>query len=189
MINKKLILASKSPRRQQLIQGLGIPYTICTYEVDEQFPQHLQAEEIPLYLAQKKAEAYPLELNEHEVLVTADTIVWINNHVLNKPENKAEALNMLKEICATTHQVYTGVVLKNNTQHQAFFEQTEVQIKQLEESEMLHYINVYKPYDKAGGYGIQDWFGYVAVEKVNGCFYNVMGLPVSKLYQHLKQLC
>ena len=185
-MNKKIILASKSPRRQELIKGLELNYRVYTYEVDESFPKTLVAQEIALYLAEKKASAYPLPINDDEVLITADTIVWVNNHVLNKPDNETDAFKMLSEICGTTHTVYTGVCLKTSTQTIPFFESSEVTIKQLTNEEIWHYIKKYKPFDKAGSYGIQDWFGYVAVEKINGCFYNVMGLPVAKLYEKLK---
>lgn len=187
-MNKKIILASKSPRRQELIKGLELAYEVFTYEVDESFPEYLKGEEIALYLAEKKANAYPKELSNQEVLVTADTIVWVNNHVLNKPESEQEAYNMLKEICGTTHIVYTGVCIKTSTQTVPFFDSSEVTIKPLSDDEIWHYIKNYKPFDKAGSYGIQDWFGYVAVEKINGCFYNVMGLPVAKLYEKLKEI-
>lgn len=187
-MNKQIILASKSPRRQELIKGLELPYRVFTYEVDESFPNELKADEIALYLAKKKADAYPETLQPNEVLLTADTIVWINNHVLNKPENEKEAYQMLQEICGTTHSVYTGVCLKSNVDSISFVEKSDVSIKQLNDSEIWHYIKNYKPFDKAGSYGIQDWFGYIAVEKINGCFYNVMGLPVSKLYDKIKQL-
>lgn len=183
-----IVLASKSPRRQALIQGLELNFKVVTYEVDESFPQNLKAEEIAVYLAEKKANAYPHSLAEDEILITADTIVWVNDHVLNKPEHEQEAFNMLKEICGTTHEVFTGVCLKSNNQTIAFFDKSEVTIKPLSDEEIWHYIKHYKPFDKAGSYGIQDWFGYVAVEKINGCFYNVMGLPVSKIYEQLKLL-
>lgn len=186
--NKKIILASKSPRRQELIKGLELPYEVRTYEVDESFPQELQAEQIALYLAEKKANAYPLTIGKDELLITADTIVWVNDHVLNKPESPEEAFAMLKEICGTTHIVYTGVCLRTSDNIVPFFDSSEVVIKPLTDEEIMHYINNYKPFDKAGSYGIQDWFGYVAVEKINGSFYNVMGLPVGRLYDELKKI-
>ncbi len=182
----KIILASKSPRRQELIKGLELPFEVVTYEVDESFPSQLTKHEIPTYLANKKADAFPLTLNENEILLTADTIVWINNHVLNKPETEQESFEMLKEICGTTHEVFTGVCLKSNNKTVTLYDRSEVSIKQLLDDEIWHYIKNYKPFDKAGSYGIQDWFGYTAIEKINGCFYNVMGLPVNKIYDALK---
>lgn len=181
-----LILASKSPRRQELIKGLELAYTIHTYEVDESFPEHLQAHDIALHLAQKKADAYPHTLKENEVLLTADTIVWINNTVLNKPEDEADSFRMLKTICGATHQVYTGVCLKSANKTITFYDKTDVTCRELSDDDIWHYINNYKPFDKAGSYGIQDWFGYTAVERINGCFYNVMGLPVGKVFESIK---
>jgi septum formation protein len=184
----KIILASKSPRRQELIRGLELPFEVQTFEVDESFPQELKAEAIAEYLAHKKAMAYPHTLAQGEVLLTADTIVWVNDHVLNKPESEAEAFAMLSEICGTHHTVFTGVCLRSATQTLLFYDRSEVFIRQLTDDEIWHYIHTYKPFDKAGSYGIQDWFGYVAVHKIEGCFYNVMGLPVGKVYEQLKQI-
>ena len=187
-MNKKIILASKSPRRQELIKGLEMDFEVHTYEVDESFPENLKAEHIATFLAEKKAKAYPFTLNENEILLTADTIVWVNNHVLNKPESEEESFAMLKEICGTTHEVFTGVCLRTNNNLITFFERSEVVCKPISEDAIWHYIKNYKPFDKAGSYGIQDWFGYTAVEKINGCFYNVMGLPVSRVYAEIKKL-
>ncbi|MES2382203.1 MAG: Maf family nucleotide pyrophosphatase [Bacteroidota bacterium] len=186
-MNKKIILASKSPRRQELIKGLELNYEVFTYEVDETFPAELKAGNIVTYLAEKKSAAYPKPLGNDEILITADTIVWVNDHVLNKPESKQEAFAMLNEICGTTHHVYTGVCMKSNTESITFFDTSLVTINNLSDAEKCHYINNYKPFDKAGSYGIQDWFGYTAVEKIEGCFYNVMGLPVRKIYSELKK--
>ncbi|MCU0442652.1 MAG: Maf family nucleotide pyrophosphatase [Bacteroidia bacterium] len=184
----EIILASKSPRRQALIQGIEVPYRVYTYEVDESFPADLIQNEIAVYLAEKKALAYPEVLKESEVLLTADTIVWVNDHVLNKPANRAEAFQMLKEITGTKHIVFTGICLRTASTLESFYEATEVHVKPLSNDEIYHYIDTYKPYDRAGSYGIQDWFGYVAVERINGCFYNVMGLPVHAIYDKLKKL-
>lgn len=182
----QVILASKSPRRQELIKGLELNYSIHTYEVDESFPSNLKAEQIALYLAEKKAAAFPMSLKENEVLLTADTIVWLNDEVLNKPINDLDSFRMLKSICGTTHQVFTGVCLKTKNQTISFYDKTDVTCRSLNDEAIWHYIKNYKPFDKAGSYGIQDWFGYTAVECINGCFYNVMGLPVGKIYEALK---
>lgn len=187
-INKRIILASKSPRRQELIKGLELDYIIKLYEVDEDFPAHLTGGEIAMYLAGKKADAYPESLSVNDVLVTADTIVWIDGKVLNKPAGEQESFEMLKTICGKKHEVYTGVCLQTEKEKIIFSDKSEVFCRDIGEEAIWHYIKVYKPFDKAGSYGIQDWFGYTAVEKINGCFYNVMGLPVGKLYQHLKML-
>lgn len=185
MTAKKIILASKSPRRQELIRGLGLEYRIVAYEVDESFSDSLKAEEIPLYLAGKKAMEYTGEIGD-EILITADTIVWVNDHVLNKPADPEDAFRMLRTICGTTHEVYTGVCLRSSGSHLTFYERSEVTCRDLSDAEIHYYINMYKPFDKAGSYGIQDWFGYTAVERINGCFYNVMGLPVCRLYKELQ---
>ncbi|MEI6596334.1 MAG: Maf family nucleotide pyrophosphatase [Bacteroidota bacterium] len=187
-MNKKIILASKSPRRHELIKGLELEFEVHTYEVDESFPEDLKADEIATFLAEKKANAYPFIINENEILLTADTIVWVNDHVLNKPESEEESFAMLKKICGTTHEVYTGVCLRTNNNLLTFFERSEVTCKAISDEAIWHYIKNYKPFDKAGSYGIQDWFGYTAVEKINGCFYNVMGLPVSKIHEEIKKL-
>lgn len=184
----KLILASKSPRRQELIKGLGFDYSICTYDTDESFPNTLSAGEIPAYLAQKKAAHYPRILIQDEVLLTADTVVWINGKVLNKPQSEAEAIEMLNLICGNTHEVFTGICLKSNQLEKVFVEQTLVTCSSLSLEEKMYYIKNFNPFDKAGSYGIQDWFGYAAVQKINGCFYNVMGLPVHRLRQEMKAL-
>ncbi len=181
-----IVLASKSPRRQQLIKGLELEYRLVAYEIEEHFDPTLSPEKIAMSLAKKKADAYPEAIGNDEVLLTADTIVWINKQVLNKPGNEQEAFNMLKMLCGHTHEVYTGISLKSNQNESVFYECTQVTCKQLSDEEIWHYVQNYQPFDKAGAYGIQDWFGYVAVEKINGCFYNVMGLPVSRIYQELK---
>ena len=187
-IGAQIILASKSPRRQELIKGLELNYTIHTYDVDESFPAHLQAESIALYLAEKKADAYPDTLSDNEILVTADTIVWINNEVLNKPVDEKDSMRMLKQICGATHQVFTGVCIKTTSQKYVLYDKTDVTCRPMSEDELWYYIKNYHPFDKAGSYGIQDWFGYTAVERIDGCFYNVMGLPVGKLYRALKRI-
>ncbi|MBC7381714.1 MAG: septum formation protein Maf [Bacteroidia bacterium] len=182
----KIILASKSPRRHELIKALEMEWSLSSFDVEETYDPSLKTDEIVKYLALKKAEAYPKALGNDEVLLTADTIVCINNLVLNKPKNEQEAFNMLKLLCGNTHSVYTGVCLKSNNKKKVFAERTEVTCKLLNDQEIRHYISSYQPFDKAGSYGIQDWFGYTAVEKINGCYYNVMGLPVSRIYDELK---
>jgi len=182
----KIILASKSPRRQELIKGLELNYRVETYDVDECFPDNLVKNEIAEYLAKKKADAYPNSLVNNEILITADTIVWINNKVLNKPINEAESFNMLQLICGNMHTVYTGVCLKSKHKEIVFSSSSNVYCAALSKHEILHYIKNYHPFDKAGSYGIQDWFGYTAVNRIEGCFYNIMGLPVNEVYRQLK---
>jgi septum formation protein len=184
----KIILASKSPRRQSLISGLEFPFELAIYEVDESFNSKDTPDEIAKKLAIKKAAHYPGILQANEVLLTADTIVWIEGKVLNKPADDKESFAMLRTICGTTHQVFTGVCLKTQEQEHAFVEMSSVKCKNLSDEEIWHYIKNYQPFDKAGSYGIQDWFGYTAVEEIKGCFYNIMGLPVSRVYEEIKKI-
>ncbi len=188
MTDKKIILASKSPRRQELIKGLALPFEVFTYEVDESFDALDTPDQIAEKLAIKKAAHYPNEILTNEILLTADTIVWINGKVLNKPANEAESFEMLSTICGQTHEVYTGVCLKTATAQFSFSERTKVTCKNLTENDIWYYINNHQPFDKAGSYGIQDWFGYTAVEKIEGCFYNVMGLPVSRVNEVIQKI-
>jgi septum formation protein len=185
-LNKfKLLLASKSPRRQYLMTELGLTFEVKTKEVDESFPEHLKSEEIPLYLCKKKADAFDEELSENTVVITADTIVWIDNQVLNKPENFEDAVRMLKLLSGKKHEVYTGVCLKSSSKVKVFYAKTDVYFKVLSDEQINYYITNYNPYDKAGAYGAQEWIGYIAVEKIVGSYFNVMGLPVKELYEEL----
>lgn len=181
----KLILASKSPRRQYLLKELGLEFAVHTKEVDESFPENLKAHEIPLYLGQKKADAFEEELTDDTIVITADTIVWIDNQVLNKPENFNDAVRMLKLLSGKKHEVYTGVCLKSKHKTKTFYALTNVYFKELSQQEIEYYINNFNPYDKAGAYGAQEWIGYIAVEKIEGSYFNVMGLPVRELYEEL----
>ncbi len=181
----RFVLASKSPRRQYLMRELGLPFELLTKEVDESFSPDLQREEIPLYLCQKKADAFDGELTENTLVITADTIVWINDHVLNKPETDDEAKAMLRELSGATHAVYTAVCLKSATKTDAFFCRTNVRFKNLTAGEINYYVNTFQPFDKAGAYGAQEWIGYIGVEYIEGSYFNVMGLPVKELYEHL----
>jgi len=180
----ELVLASGSPRRQELMKSLGLQFIVKPTHTDETFPQRLNAEQIPLFLAEKKADAYEF-MNEKEVVLTADTIVWINNTVLNKPESKHEAKEMLSLLSGNMHHVFTAVCLKSKNRKILFFDSTKVYFKSLRDEEIDFYISNFPIYDKAGSYGVQDWLGYIGIEKIEGCFYNVMGLPVRKVYEHL----
>lgn len=188
-LNKyQIILGSKSPRRQQLLEGLGLSFSIKTYETDEDFPEQLKKEEIPIYLSQKKAIAFTKELDdEKNLIITSDTIVWINERALNKPADKKEAIEMLEKLSDNCHQVYTGVTLSNKNKSVSFFETTNVYFKRLSLEEINYYIDNFHPYDKAGSYGVQEWMGYVGMKRIEGCFFNVMGLPLSKLYTELEK--
>lgn len=179
------ILASKSPRRQFLLKDLGLNFEVHTKEVDESFPETLKAREIPLFLCEKKANAFDGELNENTIVITADTIVWVDGHVLNKPENYEDAVRMLKILSGKMHEVYTGVCIKSKHKTKVFYSLTKVYFKPLSEHEIEYYIKNFHPYDKAGAYGAQEWIGYIAVEKIEGSYFNVMGLPVRELYEEL----
>lgn len=182
----QLVLASGSPRRQELLKSLGLQFKVKPTHADETFSSDLKAQEIPLFLAEKKADAYYFEQN-NEVVLTADTIVWLNNVVLNKPENFDEAFSMLKKLSGEMHQVYTAVCLKSNKNKVLFYDSTNVYFKELNDDEINFYIKNYPVYDKAGSYGVQDWLGYIGIEKIEGCFYNVMGLPIRKVHENLLQ--
>lgn len=184
---KKIILASKSPRRQQLLQGLELDFEIRTKDVDESFPEAMKAQEIPLYLSKIKADAFLSELGENELLITADTVVWINDHVMNKPESREEAVAMILELNSHEHSVYTGVSITTKNKQVSFYDHTLVTFSKLSKEEIEHYVDVYKPYDKAGAYGAQDWIGLTAIRSLKGSYFNVMGLPVDLVYQELKR--
>jgi len=181
----QLILASKSPRRQFLLKDLGLNFDVKTKEVDESFPNDLTAQAIPLYLSEKKAHAFDEELNDNTIVITADTIVWVENKVLNKPENQEDAIRMLKLLSGKMHEVYTGVCLKSKHKTKSFSVKTTVYFKTLSDYEIDYYVTNHKPYDKAGAYGAQEWIGYIAVEKIEGSYFNVMGLPLKELYEEL----
>lgn len=181
------ILASKSPRRQQLLRSIGIDFEVKTKEVEETYPEKLSIEEISVYLARKKAEPFKKHLTENELLITADTIVCNKNKVLGKPRDKEEARQMLQMLSGDEHQVISGVCLTSVKKQKVFYSISNVQFKQLTESEIEYYIINYKPFDKAGAYGIQEWIGTIGITHIEGSFYNVMGLPVQKLYEEIQK--
>lgn len=187
LADKQVVLASKSPRRKQLMEGLAIHFTVRTLEVDESFDPALQRQDIPLYLARKKALAFREHMASNELIITADTVVWVNDHVLNKPESETEALEMLRELSGNVHHVYTGVSLLTQEKQHTFFDETRVFFRDLSEEEMLFYVRHYQPYDKAGAYGAQEFIGYVGIDRLEGSYFNVMGLPVHKVYEALQQ--
>ena len=183
---KKIILASQSPRRRELMARLGLQFDSISLDADETFPLDLNAEEVAPFLSQKKAQAYK-ELQPGELLITCDTTVCLNGAVINKPLNHIDASNMLRALSANKHTVVTGVTLTTLSKTLTFNSHTEVFFNELSESEINYYVSQFEVLDKAGAYGIQDWIGYSSIEKINGCFYNVMGLPTSKLYSVLKE--
>ncbi len=186
-INKySIILASSSPRRQSLLRDLGLGFEVKTKAVEEVYPVHLKGKQIALYLAELKSKAFADdEIPESTILITADTIVCLNDHVLGKPLDYEDAFRIIKSLSGKAHEVISGVCLRSKEKTVSFSASTEVYFKELSEDEIHHYIQHYKPYDKAGSYAIQEWIGYIGIERINGSFYNVMGLPVQKLYEEL----
>lgn len=182
-----IILASNSPRRRELLAGLGLDFEVRTLPgIDESYPDSLEGSHIPLYIARKKAEAYRTYLHKDELMITADTIVWLDRRVLGKPRDEAEAVQMLRDMSGRTHEVYTGVCLTTSARQRSFTVGTRVRFAQLSDEEIQYYISHFHPLDKAGAYGVQEWIGYVGVEYIEGSYYNVMGLPMQRLYQELK---
>ena len=185
-LQKKIILASKSPRRQSLIKDLGLDFKVELRETEEVYPDHLRGKEIAEYLASLKASAFSNEeIQEEYILITADTIVCLEDHLLTKPKNAVHAREILQLLSGKWHEVITGVCLKSNKKERVFSSSTRVKFKVLSPEEINYYVEVYKPYDKAGAYGIQEWIGFIAIQEISGSFYNVMGLPVQKLYEEL----
>lgn len=184
----KIILASGSSRRQQFFKDLDLDFEIRLKEVEEIFPEELKAVEITIFLAELKANAFEGELQENELLVTSDTIVWHNNKALGKPKDEADAFNILQSLSGSTHEVITSVCFKTNTKTTLISDVTRVTFAKLNDSEINYYLKKYKPFDKAGSYGIQEWIGFVAVTKIEGSYTNVMGLPTTKVFEFLKKL-
>jgi septum formation protein len=183
-----LILASGSPRRQQFFMDLDLDFEIRLKDVEEIYPPELKAVEITDFLAELKADAFEGELKENEILITSDTIVWHQNKALGKPKNAEEAFEMIRSMSNTTHEVFTSVCFKTSTASTLLNDVTKVTFNDLSDEAILYYIENYKPYDKAGAYGIQEWFGFMAVAKVEGSYTNVMGLPTAKVYEYLSTL-
>ena len=185
--NYKLVLASASPRRQQLMRELGLEFEVRPSDLDEFYPEELGMTAIPVYLAQLKADALKETMAADELIITADTIVWKDDNVLGKPAGRDEAIAMLRSLSGSQHQVITGMHLQSTRKKISFHAVTEVWFDEMSDDEISFYVDHYKPYDKAGAYGIQEWIGFVGIYKIEGSFYNVMGLPVHKLYQYLKE--
>ena len=183
----KIILASGSPRRQQFFKDLGLKFEIRLKNIEEIYPNHLQGIEITNYLAQLKASAFDNELNDNELLITSDTIVWLNNKALGKPKNYEDAVSILTELSNTTHDVITSVCFKTIHKSETIFEVTKVTFNELSQEAIHYYIESYKPFDKAGAYGIQEWIGLIGITKIEGSYTNVVGLPTEKVYQYLSK--
>ena len=189
-LNKyKIILASNSPRRKELLSGLGVDYEVKTLpDVDESYPDGLSGEEIAKHISRGKAEAYRSLIQADELVITADTIVWLDGTVMGKPKDEEEAKDMLMQLSGKTHQVITGVCLTTASMQKTFATVTDVTFATLTDEEVDYYVTRYQPMDKAGSYGVQEWIGFVGVENLSGSYFNVMGLPIQRLYTELKKL-
>jgi len=184
--NFKIILASRSPRRQQLLRELGLKFDVVIKEYPETYPEGLSGEEIAIYVAHEKASSFKNEISDNEIVIAADTIVWCNNKVLGKPLDFEDAKRILNEISGNTHEVITGVSLFSLSKEITFTDSTKVTFETLSEEEIHYYIDKFKPYDKAGAYGIQEWIGLISCSHIDGSYFNVVGLPVQKLYKELQ---
>ena len=183
----KIILASNSPRRRELLAGLGIEYEVKVIPgIDETYPENLKQGDIPMFISRKKAGAY--NVKDNELIITANTIVWVDGQVLGKPKDAEDAARMLQLLSGRTHQVYTGVTLTTAEWQRSFVVSSDVEFANINEEEINYYIEHYKPFDKAGAYGIQEWIGYIGVKSISGSYFNVMGLPVQRLYSELKKI-
>ena len=188
-LNYHIILASNSPRRRELLSGLGLDYEVRTLPgIEESDPETVQGEELPVYISSQKASAYLDELKENELLITADTIVWLDGRVLGKPSDEEDACQMLRALSGKSHQVITGVTLATTTFQKSFASVSQVTFATLSDEEIKYYISHYHPMDKAGSYGVQEWIGFIGVERIEGSYFNVMGLPVQRLYRELKEI-
>ncbi len=185
----KIILASASPRRRELLAGLDLDFLVKSLpNVDESFPETLAGGEIPLYISKKKADAYLPSMADDELVITADTIVWLDGKALGKPIDEADARRMLHNMSGKTHAVFTGVTITTKNEQRSFVAQSNVSFAVLNDDEVDYYIQKYKPMDKAGAYGAQEWIGYIGMENIEGSYFNVMGLPVQRLYSELKKI-
>lgn len=189
ILDYKILLASKSPRRLELIKQMGFEVETFPIDVDEDYPLDLNYRIIPEYLAEKKAKGFDSSLlNDNEILLTADTMVFIDGHSISKPENRNQAIDFLTSLSENKHLVITGVCLKTNKKEISFSASTTVYFKKLELWEKEYYVDNYKPYDKAGGYAIQQWIGCIGIEKIEGSYYNVVGLPTFEVFNHIKKI-
>ena len=187
-LKPNIILGSQSPRRRELMAGLDIPFTCVTIDVDESYPDDLQAGEIPIYISRAKARACASFLGENDLLITSDTIVWLNGEMLGKPKDEADARAMLARLSGQTHEVYTAVCFADrNGELETWVDCTKVTFNTLSEEEIGYYVNKYRPLDKAGAYGVQEWIGYVGVRRMEGSYFNVMGFPICHVYERLKK--
>jgi septum formation protein len=187
--NRRLILASASPRRRQILAEAGLPFVLAEpYEVDEIYPADLPTEEVAEYLASLKSNAYPAPLADGDILLTADTTVVVDDEVLGKPRDEAEAVQMLEKLSGRAHKVITGVTIRTSDSRETFSSESTVWFRRLAREEIEHYVDNFRPMDKAGAYAIQEWIGYVGIERIEGSFYNVMGLPIQMIYTKLNEI-
>jgi len=185
---ERIVLASQSPRRKQLLEWAEIPFDIIVKETAETFPEDLEIEKVPVYIAREKALVVKPGIAEDKIILAADTVVVLNDRIIGKPKDRADAISILSSLSGNTHRVITGVVMMRNSQELSFFDSTEVAFHELTASQISFYVDKYKPYDKAGAYAIQEWIGVVGIKEVKGDFYNVMGLPVSRVVKHLQKM-
>jgi septum formation protein len=185
---KRVILASQSPRRKQLLEQAGIPFEVRVVDTAETFPPDMHIPDVPVHIARQKSAAVAALCSPEDVIITADTVVVLDNTIIGKPKDREDAVKILSALSGRTHRVITGVVITHNGKEHAFSKETEVHFKPLTNAQITYYIDEYKPYDKAGAYAIQEWIGAVGIESINGCFYNVMGLPISNVVEALEKI-
>lgn len=189
LLEYRIILASKSPRRLSLLKQMGFKVEVVRFDVEEDHSLNIEYSSIPEYLAEKKAKVFDInKLEDKDILLTADTMVFFNTQTVDKPKDKEDAISLLKKLSNQTHQVITGCSLKTKSHTKSFSVKTEVSFKQLTNEEIIYYVENYKPYDKAGSYGIQEWIGLIGVEKIQGCYYNVMGLPTQEIFNQINHI-
>ena len=181
-----LVLASQSPRRRELLKGLDLEFTTCSVDADESFPAELKGADAVQYICKAKADAYRPQLNDNTIAITADTVVILDNKIIGKPKSHEEAFSMIRSLSGRVHEVITAVCIFSKEKCEEFYASTEVHFSEIADEEIEYYINKYKPFDKAGSYGVQEWIGYIGIEKIVGSYFNVMGLPVKRLYDELK---
>ena len=181
-----LVLASQSPRRRELLKGLDVEFSTCTVDADESFPASLKGADAVQYICKAKADAYRPQLNDNTIAITADTVVILDDKIIGKPKSHEEAFSMIRSLSGRVHEVITAVCIFSKEKCEEFYASTEVHFSEIADEEIEYYINKYKPFDKAGSYGVQEWIGYIGIEKIVGSYFNVMGLPVKRLYDELK---
>lgn len=184
--NYEIVLMSQSPRRRELLQEMGLRFSVAHSDADETYPSDLEGNDIPMYLSANKAAAYKPFMKENTLVIAADTIVFLNQKALGKPSSREDAISMLKELSNCQHEVITGITIMTNYEKVIFSEKSIVEFSELSDKEIIYYVDKYSPYDKAGAYGIQEWIGMIGIKNIQGSYYNIMGLPIHRLFQELK---